>query len=302
MSDMFGGAREIQLWLNAAARQISLSVKEEDLTSNQLDDIEQLEKMGLLPTPSQPAPEEHIPSLLDVVQKELEENNEVSKTEDIDELDMFSKMKKSDNIVLPKSKARIQQMNAVTWTTPLGLPIVQPYYKEERSEVRTHLQTFTIRETEKKQPVSLSKQSSAFPPNFVHSLDASHMMISALACQERKICFAAVHDSYWTHPSDVDEMNKLLREAFVQMHSKEIMIRLEKEFYTRYGDMRIPVTVTLSAEDNVIWNEYLIKKNRKTVSSYRKNLQTFKRFSLPSLPKRGELDVNVVRDSTYFFH
>lgn len=31
--------------------------------------------------------------------------------------------------------------------------------------------------------------------------------------------FAAVHDSYWTHACDVDEMGVLLRDAFVRLHS-----------------------------------------------------------------------------------
>lgn len=32
-------------------------------------------------------------------------------------------------------------------------------------------------------PVNSQKQASAFPPNFVHSLDATHMMLTALECQ-----------------------------------------------------------------------------------------------------------------------
>ena len=29
-----------------------------------------------------------------------------------------------------------------------------------------------------------SKQGSAFPPNFIHSLDSTHMMMTALACKD----------------------------------------------------------------------------------------------------------------------
>ena len=29
-----------------------------------------------------------------------------------------------------------------------------------------------------------AKQGSAFPPNFIHSLDSTHMMMTALACKE----------------------------------------------------------------------------------------------------------------------
>ena len=31
------------------------------------------------------------------------------------------------------------------------------------------------------------KQASAFPPNFIHSLDATHMMLTALECRVRSL-------------------------------------------------------------------------------------------------------------------
>lgn len=38
--------------------------------------------------------------------------------------------------------------------------------------------------------VAVSRQRSAFPPNFVHSLDGSHMMMTALACKRAQLNFA----------------------------------------------------------------------------------------------------------------
>ncbi|KAL3076620.1 hypothetical protein niasHS_011761 [Heterodera schachtii] len=43
------------------------------------------------------------------------------------------------------------------------------------------------------------KQVNAFPPNFVHSLDSSHMMLTALHCYRHSITYASVHDCFWTH-------------------------------------------------------------------------------------------------------
>lgn len=34
---------------------------------------------------------------------------------------------------------------------------------------------------------------------------------------------AGVHDSYWTHACDVDEMNRILREKFVELYEKPIL-------------------------------------------------------------------------------
>ena len=35
--------------------------------------------------------------------------------------------------------------------------------------------------------------------------------------------FTGVHDSFWTHASDVDKMNQILREKFVELYSKPIL-------------------------------------------------------------------------------
>lgn len=34
---------------------------------------------------------------------------------------------------------------------------------------------------------------------------------------------AGVHDSYWTHACDVDVMNRILREKFVELYDKPIL-------------------------------------------------------------------------------
>jgi DNA-directed RNA polymerase len=69
----------------------------------------------------------------------------------------------------------------------------------------------------------VKRQRTAFPPNFVHSLDGSHMMMTAVACKRQGLNFAGVHDSYWTHACDVDTMNKILREKFVELYDTPIL-------------------------------------------------------------------------------
>lgn len=56
---------------------------------------------------------------------------------------------------------------------------------------------------------NVMKQKNAFPPNFIHSLDSSHMMLTSLHCERAGITFVSVHDCYWTHPSTVHIMNKV---------------------------------------------------------------------------------------------
>lgn len=53
------------------------------------------------------------------------------------------------------------------------------------------------------------KQKNAFAPNFIHSLDSSHMMLTSLYCEQAGITFMSVHDCFWTHPCTVDVMNRV---------------------------------------------------------------------------------------------
>jgi DNA-directed RNA polymerase len=81
-----------------------------------------------------------------------------------------------------------EQMTSVIWTTPLGLPIVQPYRRAKKKQVATSIQTVYISDPNAPATVNSVKQASAFPPNFIHSLDATHMMLTALECQVRNLC------------------------------------------------------------------------------------------------------------------
>ena len=124
--------------------------------------------------------------------------------------------------------------STIIWTTPLKMPVVQPYRKSAVRRVATNLSQVSLVEPSVADPVDKRKQLQGFAPNFIHSLDATHMMLSALRCAERGLTFAAVHDSFWTHAADVPVMNDVIRDAFVRMHAEDIMGRLAAEFAARY--------------------------------------------------------------------
>jgi hypothetical protein len=54
--------------------------------------------------------------------------------------------------------------------------------------------------------VDVRKQRTAFPPNFVHSLDGTHMMMTAIACRDAGLRFAglshySIFDRTYVKPS-----------------------------------------------------------------------------------------------------
>uniref|UniRef100_A0A8C5D5J6 DNA-directed RNA polymerase n=1 Tax=Gouania willdenowi TaxID=441366 RepID=A0A8C5D5J6_GOUWI len=115
--------------------------------------------------------------------------------------------------------------HTVQWVTPLGLPIIQPYHRARNQGVsfnQSHVRPDTV------------KQKNAFPPNFIHSLDSTHMMLTALHCYSAGLTFVSVHDCFWTHALTVDTMNKVCREQFVALHSQPILQELSDFLLQKY--------------------------------------------------------------------
>ncbi|KAH7437100.1 hypothetical protein KP509_05G056000 [Ceratopteris richardii] len=153
--------------------------------------------------------------------------------------EMFKEARAIMNWLSTCAKMIASKNEPVSWWSPLGLPIVQPYKRPGWKQVKTSLQTFRIR-NDNGQPVFVQRQRTAFPPNFVHSLDSTHMMMTALECAEERILFAGVHDSYWTHPSDVEKLNHILRSKFVELYNQPILEKLLESFQERYPDIDFP--------------------------------------------------------------
>lgn len=127
----------------------------------------------------------------------------------------------------------------VSWITPLGLPVVQPYRRGQTTMfIDTFFQRVSLISNKDSLPISVPKQKSAFPPNFVHSLDSTHLMLTAVECHKVGIEFAAVHDSFWTHACNIDNMNVILREQFVHLHSQPLLDNLLEGFKSQYPTIK----------------------------------------------------------------
>lgn len=178
--------------------------------------------------------------------------------------------------------------STIIWTTPLRMPIVQPYRKTSSTVISTCMQSLVLNKPDRFDPVNRRKQLQAFPPNFIHSLDASHMLLSALECDELGLTFAAVHDSFWTHASDVDTMNRVLRDAFIRIHSEDVIKRLASEFEVRYRGGLYMAQVDVGSEAGKAISKW--RKENKMVSSVLRSelLMEKKRLDLLNSPDKAD--------------
>lgn len=128
----------------------------------------------------------------------------------------------------------------ITWTTPLGFPVVQPYRNLRKVQIKTVMQRLTIGDRDNNSPISLSKQVQGSIPNIVHSWDGCHLQMTAIECYRRAITMAGVHDAYWCHANDVDELGSVLRATFVEMHSRDLVGDLLMQWQKLYPDCEFP--------------------------------------------------------------
>jgi DNA-directed RNA polymerase, mitochondrial len=154
--------------------------------------------------------------------------------------DLFSGAKCTMNWLTSCARLITQHGYPVAWISPIGLPAVQPYRQKKTARVLTLAQTVTLQIVNDDLPIHKSRQVTAFPPNFIHSLDSSHMLLTALEMDRRRLTFSAVHDSFWTHACDVDEMNGALRDTFVDLYKQPLLERLKETWELRYPELNFP--------------------------------------------------------------
>lgn len=167
-----------------------------------------------------------------------------------------------------KEVARIAASDGlpIHWDTPSGFLVVQDYRKYDGvridstiAGVRTQL---TLRvETD---AIDTRKQAQGIAPNFVHSMDASHLVLTVNKCLDNGITsLAMIHDSYGTHAADADMLSEQLREAFIEQYTGDVLA-----VFIENLRQQLP--------------EELMKQ-------------------LPMPPTQGNLDLAGVRASRYFF-
>lgn len=172
------------------------------------------------------------------------------------------------------------------WITPAGFPVLQKYLDTKDVHIKTVLsgslkiqELLTKEITEKtegqnlrltglvrdQKKINVRKQRQGIAPNFVHSMDASHLMLTVCACADKGIkSFAMIHDSYGCPAGQADIMFTTVREVFVDTYKNNDVLQ----------DLHDHVANLLSRS---------------------------KAEKLPPVPSKGNLDLDLVKQSLYAF-
>jgi DNA-directed RNA polymerase len=120
---------------------------------------------------------------------------------------------------------------AMQWTSPVGLPIVHEYRKLPLRTVEVYCgRTIKLQvqdeesEGDQSFPIDRGKAANGIAANFIHSLDAAHLMMVASACADQGIpALAVVHDSFGTHAANTGKLATILRETFVDLYKRDLL-------------------------------------------------------------------------------
>jgi DNA-directed RNA polymerase len=142
----------------------------------------------------------------------------------------------------------------VTWTTPLGFPVVQNYRKTKDERVETHLAgARKVLSMRRDLPdVDKRKSSLAISPNVVHSLDASHLMLTVWNAVEAGIKnFALIHDSFGTHAGNTAEFYCIIRSSFIELYADGYFHQLREQFMKQIPEDKRHLIPPLPSEGNL---------------------------------------------------
>ena len=138
----------------------------------------------------------------------------------------------------------------IYWTLPTGFIVKQKYMKPVVKEVKTILNgklasLFSAHHMADK--MDKVRQANGIAPNFVHSLDACHLMKTVLASYMDIQSFAVVHDSFGTHACDMETLSENLRKTFIELYSEDVLAKFAQEQSEKLPDL--PRYGTLNIED-----------------------------------------------------
>ncbi len=170
------------------------------------------------------------------------------------------------------AKALAHEGKPLRWTTPAGVPCINRYHDVITERIKlfctsngVKVRTDVTIATGFEATMAKDKCAAGIAPNFVHSHDAAHLLLTvAAAADEGLTDIATVHDSFGCLPSRARRLNEILREQFLKMYS-----------------------------DHDVLAELL--------ESARADLTPANHERLPQLPENGTLDLNEILKARYAF-
>jgi len=119
----------------------------------------------------------------------------------------------------------------ILWLTPLGFPVIQNKFTFDKTTVTARIGSQPVKLNVQRltEEVDSYKQRAALLPNLIHSLDATHLMMTLLVANERGVRdIGSIHDCLLCHPNQAETLAQTVREAFAYLYALDDKTGLPK--------------------------------------------------------------------------
>lgn len=131
----------------------------------------------------------------------------------------------------------------VNWWTPLGLPVQQNYLSMEKKYIQTRLGArkrvrIYYDEPTEKEEVDKNHQRNGVAPNFIHSLDSTHLMLVVNEAGLKN--YTTIHDSFGTSLGETLVLKRVLREQLYKLYTEYKPLETFKEYVEQELNKKLP--------------------------------------------------------------
>jgi DNA-directed RNA polymerase len=170
------------------------------------------------------------------------------------------------------AKTLAHEGKPLQWVSPAGVPCINRYHEAKEKCIELWCYNKGVKQRTQvivaeghQAPIAKDKAAAGIAPNFVHSHDAAHLLLTVDACASEGITdIATVHDSFGCLPSRAGRFNQIIREQFLKMYTEHDVLA-------------------------------------ELLASARTHLSPANHDKLPELPEKGALDLKEVLNARYAF-
>ena len=182
---------------------------------------------------------------------------------------------------------KVENVKYVEWKTPLGFLVSQVEFKTKSKN-----ESFKIEINDKKSDykkvnyvvetdnIDKNEHKKGIAPNFVHSLDATHLFMIIDELKKRGIThLRPIHDSFGVYADDVDVLEEVIKDTFIKLYSNSILTDFVNFVKSHYENIEL-------------------KKFEKYISKIKKEVDEIKGYDVIM---DSDFNLEEIRNSKYMF-
>jgi DNA-directed RNA polymerase len=151
----------------------------------------------------------------------------------------------------------VKQGKWVFYTAPLtSFPVLQKVHVQDETRVSTPIGKLTIRTTSPL--LKASSMISGIAPNYIHSLDAALLSTTVMKLKDDGcVNFHLIHDSYAVPINYVANLNKRVRESFIELFQTNPLQQFVEQVNPTYSIRPEEVLINTLNLDRVLDSKYI---------------------------------------------